>query len=72
MNSNLQKFIREELKKVPAVLEQFIGKKYYLRAAELLMKAIEVAHKEELVNVGALSDLRSLLLERKNVSFQPS
>eukprot|EP01117_Protostelium_nocturnum_P014416 TRINITY_DN5482_c5_g1_i1.p1 TRINITY_DN5482_c5_g1~~TRINITY_DN5482_c5_g1_i1.p1 ORF type:complete len:882 (+),score=250.34 TRINITY_DN5482_c5_g1_i1:1213-3858(+) len=55
----------ENLKAVPTKLEQYIEKKEYLLAATELVDSVNSLFGEDLMEIGALSDLRRDLLEMK-------
>ncbi|PRP74064.1 exocyst complex component 4 isoform a [Planoprotostelium fungivorum] len=55
----------EDLKAIPHRLEEYIEKKHYLQAARILVKSVNSLFGEDLMEIGALSDLRRDLLEMK-------
>jgi hypothetical protein len=60
---------RERLKSVPDLLESLISEKRLLQAAVLLMKSLKAISKPDMLEIGALSDLRSYLTTQETVSL---
>jgi hypothetical protein len=58
----------EDLKQAPQKLATYVEGKHYLHASKLLATSVTNLFGEDLLDVGALVDLRKDLLERKNVS----
>eukprot|EP01119_Soliformovum_irregulare_P013829 TRINITY_DN3715_c1_g1_i3.p1 TRINITY_DN3715_c1_g1~~TRINITY_DN3715_c1_g1_i3.p1 ORF type:complete len:633 (+),score=197.06 TRINITY_DN3715_c1_g1_i3:83-1981(+) len=56
----------EELRKVPKRLEELMTSHYYLNAARLLVNSRQELFAEELLDVGALAELRNDLTEKKS------
>jgi len=61
-------FDSEHLKTVPDRLETLIGDKKFIQAALILTRAIRTINKDELLEIGALSDLRVYLTSQQSVS----
>lgn len=57
----------EHLRSVPDVLESLISEKRLLQAAGLLVRSIKLINKQEMLDIGALSDLRSYLGSQETV-----
>lgn len=57
----------ELLRTVPDSLESLISEKRLLNAATLLMKSLKTIRKSELLEIGAISDLRSYLIGQETV-----
>ncbi|KAG8937024.1 hypothetical protein FRC02_008131 [Tulasnella sp. 418] len=55
----------ESIKSVPDVLETLISEKRWLQASTLLMRSLKITAKVELLEIGALSDLRSYLMAQE-------
>ncbi|KAH9948198.1 Sec8 exocyst complex component-specific domain-containing protein [Amylocystis lapponica] len=55
----------ERLRSVPDVLESLISEKRLLQAAVLLVQSMKLINKQDMLEVGAVSDLRSYLNTRK-------
>lgn len=51
----------EQLKNVPDRLEALMSEKHFLTAVSLLMRALKVINKTEMVEIGATADLRTYL-----------
>lgn len=60
---------REYLKAVPDVLETLMSEKRLLQAAVLLIRSLKMINKPEMVEIGAVADLRSYLVGQETVSF---
>ncbi len=58
----------EYLKQVPDKLESMIGDKRFLQASHVLMRSLKTANKEDMKDVGALTDLRTYLTDQRQVS----
>jgi len=61
-------FVSENLKAVPERLETLIADKKFLAASLILTRAIKTINKDEMMEIGALSDLRTYLISQQNVS----
>ena len=57
----------EHLRSVPDALESLISEKRLLQAAGLLVRSIKLINKQEMLDIGALSDLRSYLSSQETV-----
>ena len=62
-------FVSENLKAVPERLETLIADKKFLAASLILTRAIKTINKDEMMEIGALSDLRTYLISQQNVSM---
>lgn len=60
----------EHLRSVPDTLESLISEKRLLHAANLLMKSLKTIKKTELLEIGAISDLRTYLIGQETVRLQ--
>lgn len=60
--------IREHLKSVPDQLETLMSEKRLLLASLVLVRAIKTINKPEMLEIGALSDLRSYFISQEVVS----
>ena len=60
---------REHLRSVPDALESLISEKRLLQAAVLLVRSLKLIHKQEMMEIGALADLRSYLNTQETVSL---
>lgn len=58
---------REQLNGVPERLEARISEKRFLTAVEVLSDALKVINQPEMMEVGALSDLRTYLGSQESV-----
>lgn len=59
----------EYLRSVPDVLESLISEKRLLQAAVLLVRSLKLINKQDMLDIGALSDLRSDLTSQETVSY---
>ena len=59
----------ERLKLVPAVLESLMSEKRLLHAAILLVRSLKTANSQDMMDVGAVADLRSYLIGQETVSL---
>lgn len=59
--------ISEHLRSVPDALESLISEKRLLQAAVLLVRSLKLIHKQDMLDIGALSDLRSYLNTQETV-----
>ena len=57
----------EHLKSVPDALESLILEKRLLQAAALLVRSLKLINKADMLEVGAVSDLRSYLVGQETV-----
>ncbi|ODN76972.1 hypothetical protein L202_05535 [Cryptococcus amylolentus CBS 6039] len=55
----------DHIKQVPDQLETLIGDKQFLRASLMLVRSLKTVNKPELLEIGALSDLRSYLTSQE-------
>lgn len=60
----------ERLKNVPDMLESLISEKRLLQAAVLLVKSLKTISKPDMIDIGAVADLRSYLTTQESVRFQ--
>jgi len=60
-------FNREQLNGVPEKLEARISEKRFLTAVEVLSDALRVIKQPEMMEIGALSDLRTYLGSQESV-----
>lgn len=58
----------EHLKMVPDLLETLISEKRLLQAAILLVRSLKIINNPDMLDVGAVSDLRNYLLGQESVS----
>ena len=54
---------------MPDVLESLISEKRLLQAAVLLVRSLKLINKPDMLDIGALSDLRSDLTSQETVFF---
>lgn len=57
----------EHLRSVPDALESLISEKRLLQAAVLLVRSLKLIHKPDMMDIGALADLRSYLNAQETV-----
>ena len=62
----------DDLKRVPARLEQLLADKHYLLAVTVLQDASRQLASEGLADLGVLADLRRTLEQRRSVSCAPA
>lgn len=55
------------LRSVPDALESLISEKRLLQAAALLVRSIKLINKQDMLDIGALSDLRTYLSSQETV-----
>ena len=60
--------LREHLKSVPDLLETLMSEKRLLQASVLLVRSLKIINKQEMLEIGALSDLRTYLSSQETVS----
>jgi exocyst complex component 4 len=58
----------EHLKTVPDLLETLMSEKRLLQAAILLVRSLKIINKPDMLEIGAVSDLRSYLVSQETVS----
>lgn len=58
----------EYLKSIPDVLETLMSEKRLLQASVLLVRSLKLINKPDMVEIGAVSDLRSYLVGQETVS----
>lgn len=58
----------EHLKSLPDTLESLMSEKRLLEAAILLVRSMKTINKSEMLEIGAVSDLRGYLIGQENVS----
>ena len=54
---------------MPDALESLISEKRLLQAAVLLVRSLKLINKQDMLDVGAVSDLRSYLVAQEAVSL---
>lgn len=59
----------EHLKTVPDLLETLMSEKRLLQAAILLLKSLKIINNSDMMEIGAVSDLRSYLNSQETVSI---
>lgn len=59
--------LSEHLRSVPDALESLISEKRLLQAAILLVRSVKLINKPDMLDIGALSDLRSYLSSQETV-----
>lgn len=59
--------ISEHLKAIPDILESLMSEKRLLQAAAVLVRSIKTINKPEMLEIGAVSDLRSYLVGQEIV-----
>lgn len=57
----------ERLKAVPDLLETLISEKRLLQAAILLVRSLKIINKPDMMEIGAVSDLRGYLVGQETV-----
>jgi exocyst complex component 4 len=62
-------FYSEHLKSVPDVLETLMSEKRLLQASVLLVRSLKMINKSDMIEIGAVADLRSYLTGQETVSF---
>ena len=65
MHSKLR--FSEHLKTVPDILESLMSEKRLLQAAVLLVRSLKMINKPDMLEIGAVVDLRSYLNGQENV-----
>ena len=65
--SILISFLSEHLRTMPDLLETLISEKRLLQAAVLLMRSLKVINKPDMLEIGAVADLRSYLNGQETV-----
>lgn len=60
-------FCSEHLKTVPDLLETLMSEKRLLQAAILLVRSLKIINKPDMLEIGAVSDLRSYLNSQESV-----
>lgn len=60
-------FESEHLKSIPDALESLISEKRLLQAAALLVRSLKTINKPEMLEIPAVSDLRSYLVSQEKV-----
>ena len=63
----LIKFSSERLKLVPDVLESLMSEKRLLQASILLVRSLKPINKQDMLDIGAVADLRSYLVGQESV-----
>jgi hypothetical protein len=58
----------ERLRLVPDVLESLISEKRLLQAAVLLVRSLKTIKNQDMLDIGAVSDLRAYLIGQESVS----
>jgi exocyst complex component 4 len=59
---------REDIRSTPEKLDNLTSSKHVFSAATLLVNALKTINSKEMMEIGALDDLRSALNSEKNVS----
>lgn len=59
---------REDIRSTPEKLDNMTSSKHVFSAATLLVNALKTINSKEMMEIGALDDLRSALNSEKNVS----
>ena len=67
MNHRTKLPFSEHLKRVPDLLETLMSEKRLLQASVLLVKSLKIINKPDMLEVGAVSDLRSYLNGQETV-----
>ena len=57
----------EHLKTVPDLLETLMSEKRLLQASVLLVRSLKIINKPDMLEIGAVSDLRSYLISQETV-----
>jgi exocyst complex component 4 len=65
----LSSVFSEHLKSVPDVLETLMSEKRLLQASVLLVRSLKMINKSDMVEIGAVADLRSYLIGQETVSW---
>jgi hypothetical protein len=60
-------YFSEDLKQVPQRLQTYIDNRHYLHAANELVEAVKAIFGDDLREIGALSEIRIEILEKKTV-----
>ncbi|KAG6854232.1 hypothetical protein C0991_009250 [Blastosporella zonata] len=60
----------EHLKSVPDLLETLMSEKRLLQAAVLLVRSLKIINKPDMLEIGAVSDLRSYLVGQEMIEFE--
>jgi exocyst complex component 4 len=60
----------DHLKSVPDVLETLISEKRLLQASVHLVRSLKTINKQDMLEIGAVTDLRSYLVGQETVSVQ--
>lgn len=58
----------EHLRSVPDILESLISEKRLLQAAVMLVRSLKLINKQDMLDIGALSDLRAYLTSQETVT----
>jgi exocyst complex component 4 len=67
--SELFSFYSEHLKSVPDVLETLISEKRFLQASVLLVRSLKMINGHDMLEIGAVADLRSYLNGQEPVRY---
>lgn len=62
-------YCSEHLKAVPDLLETLMSEKRLLQASVLLVRSLKIINKSEMLEIGAVADLRSYLNGQETVSL---
>jgi exocyst complex component 4 len=68
--SDVTHYSSDHLKQIPDQLESLIGDKRFLQAAILLVRSLKMINKPEMLEIGAVADLRAYLASQENVSLR--
>lgn len=66
--SSYRSLLREHLKSVPDALESLISEKRLLQAAILLVRSLKTVRNSDMMDIGAVTDLRNYLISQEPVS----
>lgn len=61
----------EHLKSVPDLLETLMSEKRLLQASVILVRSLKIINKPEMMDIGAVTDLRSYLIGQESVRYLP-
>ncbi|KAF7732333.1 hypothetical protein EC973_005229 [Apophysomyces ossiformis] len=61
--------LREEIRTTPEKLENLMTSKHVLAAAKLLMESLKIVNNKDMMQIGALDDIRRTLASQKNYLY---
>lgn len=61
-------FLSDHLRSVPDRLEALMSEKRFLSAVILLVRSMKMINKTDMMEIGALSDLRAWMIQQEGVS----